>query len=350
MKMMKALNLQGIGNLRYEDVPRPIPAADEVLLRVKAVGICGSDIPRVFTKGTYHFPTIIGHEFAGEIVESADERLIGHGAAAFPLLPCHECPACQAGNYAQCSHYDYYGSRRDGAMAEYIAVKRKNLVLMPAGVSYKAAAMSEPAAVACHAFQKTQVGRGDTLVIFGVGTIALLIASWARKSGVKQIVLAARSQEKVEFARKLGFEQTIDLNRTDVQQYIQQITDGRGADACIEGTGDSAPLELCCLCTRNFGRIVTLGNPAGNMQLSQQAYWQILRRELQMVGTWNSSFNERQNDWQAVMNAMQQKTLDAEALITHEFALDQYEEAFSIMRDKKELYCKVMFVDGEDKK
>lgn len=349
MKMMKALNLRGIDQLVYEDAARPVPKTGEVLLRVRAVGICGSDIPRVFTKGTYHFPTIIGHEFAGEIVEAEDEELIGRGAAVFPLLPCHTCAACRMGSYAQCSHYDYYGSRRDGAMAEYIAVKQQNLVLMPPGVSYKAAAMSEPAAVAYHAFQKTKTGQGDTLVIFGVGTIALLIAGWARENGVEQIVLVARSQVKVEFAQKLGFLQTIDLNETDVQQYIQRVTKGQGADACIEGTGDSVPLELCCLCTRNFGRVVALGNPEGEMTLSQKAYWQILRRELQVVGTWNSSFNERQNDWHEVMAAMRDKALDVEALITHEFALSEYQEAFSIMKDKKELYCKVMFVDEKDK-
>ena len=85
---MKALNLHGVGDLRYEDVPLPERKQDEVLLRVRAVGICGSDIPRVFEKGTYHFPTIIGHEFAGEIVEADDSSLIGKGASVFPLLPC----------------------------------------------------------------------------------------------------------------------------------------------------------------------------------------------------------------------------------------------------------------------
>lgn len=100
---MKALNLHGVGDLRYEEVTTPKPGAGEVLLKIKAVGICGSDIPRVFTKGTYHFPTIIGHEFAGEIVEAEDSSLIGRWASVFPLIPCGKCVACQEEQYARCS-------------------------------------------------------------------------------------------------------------------------------------------------------------------------------------------------------------------------------------------------------
>lgn len=158
---MKALNLHGVEDLRYEEVPCPERKSGEVLLKIKAAGICGSDIPRVFTKGTYHFPTIIGHEFAGETVEADDSELVGRGASVFPLLPCGKCSACQEEQYARCSDYDYYGSRRDGAMAEYIAVKQENLCLLPKEVTYEEAAMSEPAAVALHAFRKSGVGQGD---------------------------------------------------------------------------------------------------------------------------------------------------------------------------------------------
>ena len=110
---MMALNLHGVRDLRYEKVPCPERKPGEVLLKIKAVGICGSDIPRVFTKGTYHFPTIIGHEFAGEIVEAEDTELVGRGASVFPLLPCGKCPACREEQYARCSDYEDYGSRRE---------------------------------------------------------------------------------------------------------------------------------------------------------------------------------------------------------------------------------------------
>ena len=341
---MMALNLHGVGDLRYEAVPRPVPQADEVLLQVKAVGICGSDIPRVFTKGTYHFPTVIGHEFSGEIVAADDDTLVGRGASVFPLLPCGECPACETGHYAQCRHYSYYGSRQDGGMAEYIAVKKANLCLMPEGVSYEEAAMNEPTAVALHALRQSGVGLGDTLFIYGVGTIALIIAQWARAAGVRHIILAARSSEKVAFAQRLGFTDTYNVQETDIRAKVVELTDGQGATACIEGTGASEGLEACVWNVQTFGRVVTLGNPAGSMTLTQDGYWQILRRELQLVGTWNSSFQMMQNDWQDSLRGMQNHAIELKKIITHRFALADYVQAFDLMHEKRECYGKVMFI------
>ena len=341
MAEMKALNLHGVGDLRYEDVPMPKRSKDEVLMKIRAVGICGSDIPRVFEKGTYHFPTIIGHEFAGEIVEAEDKTLIGRGASVFPLLPCGKCEACRTEHYAQCVDYDYYGSRRDGAMAEYLAVKRENLCLMPEGVSYEEAAMCEPTAVALHAFQKC----GDTLLIYGIGAIGLILAQWARAAEVKNIILAARTDDKVEFAKKLGFQLVVNAQKDSIEKFVADLTNGQGADACIEGTGKSDPLEACICCAKNFGTVVSMGNPVGEMRLSRDGYWKILRKELRIAGTWNSSFGERHNDWKEALRGMREKKLDLLPLITHRFSLEDYQEAFRLMRERKEMYCKVMFVN-----
>ena len=233
---MKALNLHAVGDLRYEDVPMPVRQAGEVLLKVHACGICGSDLPRVFTKGTYHFPTIPGHEFAGEIVEADDPSLVGRRAAVFPLLPCRKCEACQVGEYAQCSDYDYYGSRRDGAFAEYIAVKEWNLVFFDDSLSYEEAAMCEPAAVALHAIGQASVGIGDTVAVFGAGPIGIMLGLWARTAGAFRVILCDIDPTKVEFARKQGFD-AVNSRETDPVEYIRTQTGGRGADACIEGAG-----------------------------------------------------------------------------------------------------------------
>ena len=339
-----ALNLHGVGDLRYEEVPCPERRPGEVLLKIKAVGICGSDIPRVFTKGTYHFPTIIGHEFAGEIVEAEDSTLVGRGASVFPLLPCGNCEACRQEQYARCSDYDYYGSRRDGAMAEYLAVKQANLCLLPEGVNYEEAAMSEPAAVALHAFKKSGVGQGETLLIYGIGAIGLIVAQWARAAGVKNIILAARTDDKVEFARKLGFTLAVNAKRENLGKLVEEVTEGGGADACIEGTGATETWAECIRLARAGGRVVCMGNPLGGMSLTQEAYWKILRKELTLVGTWNSSFGRKENDWCEAVKAMQDKRLDLKSLITHRFSLAEYKEAFSLMHERREMYCKVMFV------
>ncbi|MCH5303916.1 MAG: alcohol dehydrogenase catalytic domain-containing protein, partial [Ruminococcus sp.] len=140
MEKMKARVLHAVGDLRYEDYPIPQLKPDEVLLKVKACGICGSDIPRIFVNGTYHFPTIPGHEFAGQVVAAAskeNEHLIGTRAAVFPLIPCRECNSCNKGTFETCKSYDYLGSRSDGAFAEYVRVPVWNLVPIADNVSYE---------------------------------------------------------------------------------------------------------------------------------------------------------------------------------------------------------------------
>lgn len=346
-KRMRALRLFGAGDLRYDEVPVPVPQAGEVLLRVGAAGICGSDIPRVFETGTYHFPTIIGHEFAGDVVAAAEgepQDLVGRRAAVIPLLPCGHCAACAAGRYAQCAHYGYYGSRQDGGMAEYLAVRRENLCLLPPGVSLEAAAMCEPTAVAHHAFLLTGVQPGEALLLYGVGTITMLIAQWAKAAGIFDILFAARSDEKVVWAETHGFPAYNLRRQAGAQALAERLAARGGASACIEGTGASEGLATCLSSAKAFGTVVTLGNPQGEMRLAKEAYWQILRKEIVVRGTWNSRFAGAGNDWDASLQAMADGRIQPQRLITHRFHLSEYQEAFSLMHEKRELYGKVMFV------
>ena len=335
---MKALNLHGVNDLRYDEVSLPQLEEDEVLLKIRACGICGSDIPRVYDKGTYHFPTIIGHEFAGQIVKAADKNLLGRKASVFPLLPCGKCSACEEGQYALCKYYSYYGSRQNGGMAEFLAVKVKNLCFLPDDIPYEWGAMSEPAAVAYHAFRKSGAGVGDSIFIYGIGTIGLLIAQWAKAAGVQRIVLAGRTQEKLNLAEKMGF----------VSVKVNRIKDIQDISACIEGTGSAEGLEACLQVAANFGKVVLLGNPEGNIELSQKHYWQILRKELHLLGTWNSRFSASHNDWRQAVEGMKSGILDLDSLITHRFSLADYKKAFTLMREKREPYLKVMLLIGSD--
>ena len=137
---MKAYVLKAVNDLRYMEVPIPNCPAGWAIVQVKASGICSSDISRIYTKGTYHFPTIPGHEFSGIVIQvanKADENWIGRKVSVFPLIPCRKCRYCQSGQYELCTNYDYIGSRRDGAFAEYVAVPVWNLVGLPDGISFK---------------------------------------------------------------------------------------------------------------------------------------------------------------------------------------------------------------------
>ena len=329
-KTMKVAVLHAVGDLRYEDVRFPEPGEGDVLMKIKAAGICGSDIPRIFVKGTYHFPTIPGHEFAGEIV-AGDEDLIGKKAAVFPLLPCRKCPACERGEYASCENYDYYGSRRDGAFAEYLAVDKRNLVIMPEGLDCEIASLCEPAAVARAAIRRMEVTLGDLVVIWGAGPIGLMAAQWAKAAGAGCVRVVDISDEKLAFAKKFGFE------------AYDKARDGL-CDCALEGTGASPALSQLVTCVKPHGHVVLMGNPGGDMTVKQSDYSQILRRELRLTGTWNSSFNSSVNDWKAAVAAMADGTLRCRDLITHRFPLSECNRALVMMRDRTEFFTKVTFV------
>ena len=157
---MKAYVLHGVNDLRYEEIDKVIPRAGWVSVKVKAAGICSSDIPRIYTKGTYHFPTICGHEFCGVVDSVGDEKdsgWVGKPVGIFPLIPCRECEQCKKGSYETCANYDYVGSRRDGGFAEYVEVPVWNLIELDPAISYTDAAMLEPLSVALHAVKKANI-------------------------------------------------------------------------------------------------------------------------------------------------------------------------------------------------
>jgi L-iditol 2-dehydrogenase len=335
---MKACVLHAVDDLRCEEVQRPAPKADEVLVRVGACGVCGSDIPRVFSKGTYSFPIIPGHEFAGEVVETGDEAgadFLGKRVVVFPLIPCRRCAACKARAYAQCTDYDYLGSRCDGAFAEYVVAPAWNLLPIPDGVSMESAAMTEPAAVALHAVEQGGVQQGEDVLVVGAGPIGLMVAQWARIRGAAHVALVDIDAAKVSFAQSLGYTAT-------------DTVDGE-FDCVVEASGSAAGLTTGLHAAKPFGRVVALGNPAGPMTLDQEAYWAVMRKELRVIGSWNSRFDpDGEDDWRRVLGAMASGALDVAPLISHRVGLDGLLDAMIPMRNRTEFSNKVMYVNGSD--
>lgn len=351
MATMHACVLHGVNDLRYERVDIPTLQPGEVLVKVRAVGICGSDIPRIFTTGTYHFPTIPGHEFAGEVVAAADpenEKLIGTRAAVFPLIPCRACNSCQTGAYELCKHYNYIGSRCDGAFAEYVAAPAWNLAPIPDNLPFDQAAMTEPVAVSLHALRQSKLEIGDTVVVFGAGTIGMLIAQWARAWGASKVMLVGTSRTNFRLAKEaLGFEYVCNSGEHDTTQWVNSITRDAGADIAIEAAGSPVAFCNCLNCIRPGGKIVAVGNPRGDYNLPKDTYWQILRKQAIVYGTWNSSFdNSIKNDWSISIEAMAAGKIQAQKLITHRFSLDQLPQALDTMRNPAEYSSKVMIELG----
>lgn len=355
---MKAYVLNGISQLDYMEVEKPELKAGWVLVQVGAAGICESDIPRIFKTGTYHFPTVPGHEFAGKVVEVFDkeaEHWLGKRVGVFPLIPCKECFVCKDEKYEMCRNYDYLGSRRDGGFAEYVAVPVWNLIELPEKMPMEAAAMLEPTAVARHAVKRLQITSEDTVALFGLGTIGIIMTQWLHIMGVKKVYAVGHHQEHGEAMKRTAspdFEYFNDVQgiQCSVQDWLMERTDGKGVTIAIDCVGSSEVLSTCINCVRPGGQVLSVGNPRGDVDLEKAVYWKILRNQIRLTGTWNSSFTHSpEDDWNQVVRACCDGTLKLSELITHRLPFDELEKGLLIARDKIEYRNKIMIFNSEVK-
>jgi len=334
---MKVYNLHGVDDLRYEDIEIPVlPGKDWAIIKVRAAGICSSDIARVFTKGTYHFPTIPGHEFSGEVYSIASkeyESLLGKRVGIFPLIPCRECPQCKEKHYEMCANYDYVGSRRDGGFAEFVAVPVWNLIVLPDTIPFTSAAMLEPLSVALHAIKIGGVKKGDNVAIIGTGMIGISAGQWAYKYGASKVTVIGRNNLKQELVMKCGLDYSICTSKEEIGQY----------DFVLEAVGTPSAIELAVGAAVPGGTVLLMGNPSGDINFSQNIYWRVLRKQLVLKGTWNSSYDgSNSSDWTEAVQALAEKEINVESLITHSFPQEKLLDGLKLMRDHKEPYCKVM--------
>lgn len=343
---MKAYVLHDIDDFRLEEVQKPEPGPGEVLVEVRAAGICGSDIPRIYKTGTYSYPLIPGHEFSGVVTglgEGTDETWMGRRVGLFPLIPCRRCKPCLGEQYEMCRSYGYIGSRRDGGFAEYVRIPRWNLVALPDNVSFEQGAMLEPMAVAVHAMRRADPLPEDRVVICGLGTIGLFLLMFLKERGIENVLAIGNKDIQREKALALGVSEDcwFDTRTGDVNAWLSERE--HEADLFFECVGRNEVLAQAVSHTACGGRVVTVGNPASDMTLERQTYWKILRNQLTVVGTWNSSYNGKpEDDWHYVMDRLADGRIQPERMITHRLDFDNMERGFRLMRDKTEEYVKVM--------
>lgn len=337
---MKASVLYNINDLRFTDVPTPDIGFNDVLVNVRACGICGSDVNRVLKTGTYHFPTIIGHEFSGEVVGVSPENKVaeswlGKRVGVFPLKPCFKCAPCEQQKYEMCEDYDYLGSRCDGGFAQFVKVPIWNLIELPESVSYEEAAMLEPTAVAIHTLRMVDDISGKNLAIIGPGTIGNILVQTAKAFGAESVTVIGRSKEKNDFALHNGAD--FALNICD-KNWGEQVC----FDIVIDSTGVSESFsKAIMICTRG-GTIVAMGNPSSDFSIQRYVYWQILRKQLTIKGTWNSSFGHDKDDWHLALKLLESKQLNLSKLITHKLPFDSLMEGINIMNDRSVFSNKIM--------
>lgn len=343
---MKAWVLNNISDIEYKDIEKPQISESEVLVRVRSVGICGSDIPRIYETGAHNMPLVPGHEFAGEVVEVGDpfhSRWVGKRVGVFPLIPCKECRQCKQEKYELCENYNYLGSRCNGAFAEYVAVPFWNVIELPESVAFDEAAMLEPSAVAVHAMRRVDPKPSESVAVIGLGTIGLLLTAVLISNGIKNIYVVGNKKFQKERAMKIGIDEAhyIDAKHENV---IEKLKDA-GIDACFECVGKNETISQSIDSVRHSGRVCLVGNPYSDITFDKNIYWKILRRQLVVTGSWNSTFtHSEKDDWHYVLNALSDGRLPIKDFVTHRFEMPELETGLKIMRDKTEDYIKIMMV------
>lgn len=337
---MKALVLENVGKLVYKDIPVPEPKEGEVLVRVKAAGICGSDIQRVYKDGAHVMPLVIGHEFAGcvkSVGPGVSKDLIGKRVGIFPLIPCEKCGPCKNKQYEMCRNYNYLGSRCNGGFAEYVAVPERNIIELPESVSYEQAAMLEPMAVAVHSMRRigeVSEYKDKRIAVCGLGTIGTILVKFLLDAGCKDIVVIGNKESQKRRMVELGIPEDKYFEETNIPEV----------DVFFECVGRNETVSLAVSSVAPAGSICFVGNPASDMMLTKDVYWKILRNQIRITGTWNSSFTGADDDWHYVLDRLENGDLGTEQLITKKYSLEDITEGFEVMRDKSMDYIKIMAV------
>lgn len=349
---MKAYVLHGIGDYRYEETEKPCATAGIVLVHVKAAGICGSDIPRIYRTGAYHHPLIPGHEFAGEVVEVGEGvsvRWVGKRVGVFPLIPCMRCPQCRKKQYEMCSKYNYLGSRTSGGFAEYVQVPEWNLIELPDMVSMEQAAMLEPMAVAVHAIRRIRLSDMDKVAVCGLGTIGLCIAMFLLEMGCQELYVAGNKDFQKKMALNIGIkaENFCDIRSADFSAWLRGKTDEMGVTVFFDCVGKNEVLKQGIASLSAGGQLMLIGNPTSDVSLEKNLYWKILRSQISLTGTWNSSFtHEEADDWHYVLKRLEEGKVKPEKIITHRMNFESFMRGFEIMDAKSEDYGKIMLCNG----
>lgn len=340
---MRAAVLHAPGDIRMERVPVPRPGPDEALVRVAACGVCGSDIPRMLRPGgAYHLPLICGHEFSGHVVEPGPQA---EGAAepgdlvtVPPLIPCHRCAPCRQGNHSLCEDYDYFGSRRAGAYAEYVAVPVGNLMVLPGTLDPRAAAMMDPAAIALHALWRTGLRTGHRVAVVGAGPIGLFAIQWARLAGAAEVLAVELDPRKAAMAAEAG------ATSSATPEEAAELTDP-GYDIVVESAGAPPAIERAATLVARRGQAVFIGIPHDPVVLAKGTFGAFLRREVTLHGAWNSfSAPFPGEEWRVAAAALAAGDLHWKFMITHELGLEAVPPTIPELGERSVFSSKVLFL------
>lgn len=347
-RMMKALVLENYHQLVYRDVPEPQVGAQEVLVQVKACGICGSDVHGLDgSTGRRLPPLIMGHEAAGVVAAVGSQVQgwrVGERVTFDSTIYCGECFYCRRGQVNLCTQRRVLGVscgdyRQDGALAEYVAVPARILYRLPEEVSFPQAAMVEPLAIALHAVSLPPVSLNDTAVVAGAGMIGLLVVQALRLAGCGTIVAIDLDEQRLALAAKLGADLGLNPNEVDAPGEVLALTGGLGADLAFEVVGVTATLQTAIACLRKGGALGLVGNLAAEVAMPLQT---VVTRQLTLYGSCASS-----GEYPAALAMLARGAVRVEPLISAAAPLSEGAAWFERLYRREPGLMKVILQPGE---
>ena len=312
---MKALVLMEYNHFECKEVPRPEVAPDEVLVEVRACGICGSDVHGMDGSSGRRIPPIImGHEAAGVVAQlggQVADLKIGDRVTFDSTVYCGQCHFCRRGDVNLCDRRRVLGVscdefRRDGAFAEYVAVPRHIVYQLPDGLAFEHAAMVEPVSIAVHGVRRLPKCLADTAIVVGTGMIGLLAVQTLKAAGCCRIIAVDVDPSRLELARCLGADETISPDQADVVAEVRRRTAGRGADLSVEAVGLPSTVAMAIDAVRKGGSVSLIGNLTPRVELPLQT---VVTRELTLYGSCAS-----RGDYPACLDLIARGIINVEAL------------------------------------
>lgn len=329
---MKVLRLHGVGDLRLHDEPEPLPGPGEELLRVTAVGLCGSDLHWLSSgsigDARLKRPLVLGHEFAA-VVASGERR--GQRVAVDPAIACGACDFCLAGNPNLCANMRCAGhGTEDGALRETMAWPAQCLFPLPDTLSDADGVMLEPLGVAIHAVDLGHIKPGMTVGVFGCGPIGLLIVQVARAAGATAIIVTDRLPHRLAAARALGATDAFLAGKGRESDKVLSASGGQGVDVAFEASEENGAVETAIAAVRPGGRVVLVGIPDDDRTAFTAS---VARRK----GLTIKLTRRMKHAYPRAIRLVENGLVDVQSVVTHTIPLEEYERAFALARQRQGL-------------
>ncbi len=343
-EMMKAVKVYGPEDYRVVEVKTPVPAREEVVIKIGACGICGSDI-KVYHGSDLYFagdnpwmktPVIPGHEFYGTVValgEGAEEKhgvKIGDRVTTDQIKPCGKCRFCQTGQYWMCEVHDMYGFQKDvaeGAMAEYLKIyPTSKIYKIDDELSDDEAAIIEPLACAIHTVQRARIEFEDVVVLAGAGTLGLCITQLVKLKTPKKLIVLETNEKRLELARKLGADLALNPLKVDVVKEVKALTDGYGCDVYIEATGSPIGVTQGLEMIRRLGRFVEMSVFGKDTTTD----WSVIgdKKELDLLGSHLGPYT-----YPIAIDLLKRKLITVDGIVTDTYKVEDFHAAFERAQD-----------------